>query len=199
MSRDEFKTTASQELWQALTSNENAKKELDDLGIESFEEFMKIKIHDPLKFKDSPFIRNINSVHAEKFASLVPFYLEGDFLSIQVNYGGRNIMGISTPVVGGTWRDMLIATHDSFTRLLGTDCNPDFYVGAVNGQSGYREWIRASTSIPSHSQIYARYHLAAAFCGEDLINKALIASDCLTLEEMKEMAEADEFQDQDVA
>jgi hypothetical protein len=62
-----------------------------------------------------------------------------------------------------------------------------------------RDYLRGACSLPSYSQIYARFSLAAAFVGEDLVNKALIASDCLTLEEMKELAEADEFQDQDIA
>lgn len=201
MTNEEFKEVKSRELWEQMINNENIKSELDNLEIDSFDAFMARQVLRDISHDDPPFLKEFSLKNLETLASLKLSYIPKEHLSIQISYCGQNIMGWSVMPRIGEGESIWYSVYSSLGALFQRDCSSGFYVAAVDKDKPeterVREYLRGATSLSSYSQIYARFNLAAAYVGKDLVNKALIAADCLTLDELKELAEADSFQDQD--
>ena len=74
-------------------------------------------------------------------------------------------------------------------------------ISIISGDSPNSEFLRATLrnlfELPSYSNIYGYLDMIAAFTSPELLNRALKACECLTMEEVKEIALAEENQTMD--
>lgn len=201
MNKEDFQKTKARELWEGMIANENIKSELESLDISSLDQLMQRFVRYDLDLASHPFLNEYLGSNAESMAHLKADFMPAEHLSIKVDYNGRNIFGYEVFPAPGIASSLCGVLTNSIENLLSYTCHPSLYVAASDKSHTQHlkaaETLRNYSSLSSWSQIYARFSLAAAFIGEDLVNKALSMSDCLVLEEMKEMAEAESFQDQD--
>lgn len=201
MDKEEFITNTASQLWDEMQSNSGIRDELNALELYSMENFMDKIVNYDLRLNENPFLLDFLTRKGESFASIKSKYMPPEHLSIQVSFNGRNILGFEILPKAGTADGVYQASATSLGYLFRSDCQSSLYVAAADPshpQNDYcKNYLRGLCSLSSWSQIYARFSLAAAFVGPELVDKALIAADCLNLEEMKEMAEADEFNEQD--
>lgn len=200
MIKQEFIEKEGQRLWSLANSSEKIKGDLSKLGIEDFATLVEAGMSGKIASLQHPYLEQFWKENREYLTNChQPKDLRNRF-SVQISFDGRNIVGLEAPVDLGF---NPLAAVNYIASSFDYWNNPGFWTAAADKENEHHQDAKKNLlylcSMPSYSQLYARLNLTARCLGEELVNDALRACDCLLLEELKEMAEADDFQTQDLA
>ncbi len=179
-----------------LLSNDKIKNELSDHFSDIWElkdVFEKVYSKKELLASEAPFLMDWLTTHSLAIANIVQDYIKGPKFSIQLNFDGKNICGWEA-LINSDCNPQHI--YDYSCYLVGSIhlfATPLLFVAAQDSEHERHRWaqdmIKGSCNLLNPSQVCARFNLSAAIFGDTLVNDALLACGCFSLEELRFMAE----------
>jgi hypothetical protein len=177
-----------------LFQDEKRKKELQTLEVESFAELMETAIEEPEALISLPFVNAWWEKNRVYIGTIIGDYFKGPCLELNLTFGGKNIMGAKYPL-NVVKRSSMYGTFESLLRQTLTFTVPSLWTDCLDkeseGHKAAQEWIKGNAELPDIAQVLARFELAAALFGEDIINESLELVGAMNLEEMRYSAEPD--------
>lgn len=189
------------EFWSGMISNEDRRSELERYNIRNIQDFFLTLINNKDFYNGSKFVKSFIMLHQNTCASLKSFYIDRNSgFNLECKYNGRTLFGMCFPVFQNEAQSVLKAVEYASTGAFYL-AHERVLVDIISGDSPYSEKLRATMramfELPSYSNIYGYLDMIAAFTSPELLDRALKACECLTMEEVKEIALAEENQTMD--